>query len=130
MVDARCADSDKTDRLTLGAACQMRFAQPAPVSATARLEITSGHRLPLSVDGVLLMADTLILGRGEQVHVPVPDLPQPVILYRHRDGLGVRWAGEFTVDGQRHKDRALLPAGATTLCGAALSMTIEPAEFK
>jgi hypothetical protein len=117
------------DLMTLGGACQVRFAQPAPVSATARLEVTSGNRLPLAVDGVLLMADTLILGPGTHVHVVVPDLPQPVILYRHKEGLGVRWVGEFTVDGQRHKDRALLPAGATTLMGAALTMTIEPASL-
>src|SRR5262249_31778620 len=56
------------DRLTLGNGCHLRFRQPAPVSTSARIDITSGHRLPLTVDAVLLMADTLVLGPGSRVH--------------------------------------------------------------
>ena len=52
------------DRVTLGATCQFVFRQPVPISPSARLELVSGHRLPLAVDGVLLMADNLILGPG------------------------------------------------------------------
>src|SRR5262249_22966667 len=52
------------DRITLGETCQLQFRQPAPVSASARLDLTSGQRLPLAADGVLLMADTLLLGPG------------------------------------------------------------------
>src|SRR5262249_13597601 len=47
------------DRVTLGGSCQLQFRQPVPVSASARIDIASGHRLPLAVEGVLLMADTL-----------------------------------------------------------------------
>src|SRR5262249_34479780 len=32
------------DRVTLGAACQFLFQSPVPVSATARLDLVSGHR--------------------------------------------------------------------------------------
>src|SRR5207253_3304826 len=77
------------DRITLGGSCQIQFRQPVPVSASARLDIVSGHRLPLTVDGVLLMADTLVLGPGTQVHVAMPDLKPPIVLYRHGGGLGV-----------------------------------------
>ena len=80
------------DRVTLGTSCQFLFRQPVPVSTTARLDLVSGHRLPLAVDGVLLMADTLVLGPGPQAHVMVPDLKDPVVLFRHKDGLGVRAA--------------------------------------
>jgi hypothetical protein len=113
------------DRVTLGPSCQLGFRQPAPVSATARLDLASGHRLPFAVDGVLLMADTLILGPGEQAHVTVPDLPQAVVLYRHKDGLGVRLSGDFTCDGQRHRDRALL-GPAATVNSEALTFSVEP----
>ncbi len=51
------------DRVTLGASCQFQFRLPVPISTTARLDLVSGHRLPLSVDAILLMADTLVLGR-------------------------------------------------------------------
>jgi len=100
------------DRVTLGSSCQLLFGQTVPVSATARLDIASGHRLSLAVDAVLLMAETLVLGNGGQVHVAIPDLKQNVILFRTRDGLGIRCPGNFLVDGQRCQDRAELKANS------------------
>jgi tetratricopeptide (TPR) repeat protein len=101
------------DRVTLGPSCQFQFRQPVPVSATARLDLVSGHRLPLSVDGILLMAETLILGSGPQVHVAVPDLKQPFVLFRHKDGLGYRHAGTLLVNGQKSVERGVLGPRAT-----------------
>jgi tetratricopeptide (TPR) repeat protein len=113
------------DRVTLGASCQFQFRQPVPVSASVRLDLVSGHRLPLTVDGVLLMADTLVLGPGTQVHVPMPDLQQPIILYRHKDGLGVRHAGNLTIDGQRCTERGLLRPNST-VTGDDFAFALEP----
>jgi hypothetical protein len=113
------------DRITLGTTCQLRFRQPAPVSASARLDLTSGQRLPLAVDGVLLMADTLLLGPGDQVHVQVPDLKHPVVLYRHKDGLGVRCPGPLLIDGQRCQERGLLRP-ASSVCGEDFCFALEP----
>jgi hypothetical protein len=96
------------DRVTLGTCCMLLFSQPVPVSATAQLELVSGHRLPLSVDKVFLMADTLVIGPGPQAHVVIPDLGQPVVLFRQKEGLGVRYGGDFMVDGDVHRDRATL----------------------
>jgi hypothetical protein len=96
------------DRITLGSCCQFQFRQPVPVSATARLDLVSGHRLPLTVDGVILMADTLVLGPGSQAHVTIPDLQQVVILFRQKGGLGVRCDGNLIVDGQTCRERAVL----------------------
>src|SRR5262249_49709140 len=100
------------DRVTLGASFQMRFHQPVPLSASARLDPGSGHRLRLGVDAVLLMADTLILGPGAQAHVGLPDVKHPVILFRQKDVVGVRHAGPLTVDGKVYHDRALLGPAA------------------
>jgi hypothetical protein len=113
------------DRVTLGACCQMVFRQPAAVSATALLEVVSGHRLPLALDGVVLMAETLILGPGTQAHVTVPGLKQAVVLFRHKDGLGVRCVGGLTVNGQKARDRALLGTTAT-VAGDDFAFAIEP----
>jgi hypothetical protein len=96
------------DRVTLGTSCQMKFTQPVPVSATARLDLTSGHRLALAVEAVLLMADTLVIGPGTQVHVAVPDLSHQVILFRQKDGLAMRYPGSFMVDGQKCQERSQL----------------------
>jgi tetratricopeptide (TPR) repeat protein len=103
------------DRVTLGPSCQFQFRQPVAVSATARLDLVSGHRLPLSVDGILLMAETLILGSGPQVHVTVPDLKQPFVLFRHKDGLGYRHGGGVAINGQKCVERGVLgPRAAVT----------------
>ncbi len=113
------------DRVTLGGSCQLQFRQPVPVSASARLDLVSGHRLPLTVDGVLLMADTLVLGPGTQVHVTMPDLEQPIVLYRHKEGLGVRYPGNLSVDGRRCRERGLL-APTSTVTGDDFAFAIEP----
>ena len=75
------------------------------------------------------MADTLILGPGSHVHVPIPDLKQPVVLYRHKDGLGVRCPGSFLIDGQQHQERGLLGAHAT-VSGDEFAFSVEPAGTK
>lgn len=112
------------DRVTLGKCCQFQFLQPVPVSASARLDLVSGHRLRLAVDGVLLMAETLILGPGPQAHVVVPDLEKPVILYRAKEGLGISYPGRFTVDGQPCNQRGTLgPSSAVK--GDDFSLAVE-----
>ena len=109
----------------MGTTCQVLFRQPVAVSASARLDMVSGHRLPLSCDAVLLMADTLVLGPGEQSHVVVPELDKQVVLYRQRDGLAVRYAGSMKVDGQCVQERCNLEPGVT-VSGDHFSLAIEP----
>jgi hypothetical protein len=128
LVNGRPADKallQSGDRINLGGSCQITFRQPAAVSASARLELTSGHRLLLTVDGVLLMADTLVLGPGSQAHVAMPDLQQPVVLYRHREAMGVRYQGNLCVDGQRCQERAELRP-TSTVTGDDFAFAIEP----
>jgi hypothetical protein len=58
------------------------------------------------------MAETLVLGAGSHAHVTVPDLQEPVVLFRSRDGLAVRHAGNLTVNGKSCRERAELGSGA------------------
>jgi hypothetical protein len=113
------------DRITLGRTCQIVFHQPVAVSASARLEITSGHRLPLAIDQVFLMADTLVIGPGPQSHVVIPDLEKPVILFRQKDGLGVRHAGRLWIDGQQMQDRGTL-GPESKVSGDFFAFAVEP----
>ncbi len=113
------------DRVTLGASCQFQFWQPAPPSATARLDLVSGHRLLLGVDGVLVMAETLILGAGPQVHVPAPDMKDPVVFFRHKDGLGLRHVGRLTVNGKTVPERTVLGPRAL-VSGDDFAFAVEP----
>jgi hypothetical protein len=113
------------DRLTIGGSCRLQFQKPVELSATARLDVISSHRLPLAVDGVILMADNLILGSGEGAHVLVPDLRRPVVLYRKKECLAVRAAGDMTVDGHKARDKANL-GPASTVTGDDFRFTLEP----
>lgn len=113
------------DRLTLGTSCQLAFRQEVPISASARLDAVSGHRFGLAVDGVLLMAETLVLGPSEQAHVCVPDLQSPVILFRNKQELGIRAGGEeLFLNGELVKGRGILTPGCH-LTGTGLSLSLE-----
>ena len=61
------------DVIRLGSTVEVEFHQPSPVSSTARLQVVSRHRLPLAVDGVILMAETCIVGPSKQAHIPAPN---------------------------------------------------------
>jgi tetratricopeptide (TPR) repeat protein len=114
------------DRLTLGTSCQFLFQKPVPVSATARLEMVSGHRLPLSVSAVVLMADSLVLGSSGSEHISLPDVDKPLIMYRSKEGLGLRFPGEFFIDGKKYKENGCLGLQATAR-GPGFALAIEPA---
>lgn len=114
------------DRLTLGTSCQLVFQQPVPISTTARLNLASGHRLPLALDGVLLMGETILLGANSLAHVVVPDLRRNIVLFRHRDSLGVRADGaELTINGVGGQKRAILTERAVVQ-GDDIGFAIEP----
>ncbi len=114
------------DRITMGASCQLQFRLPTPMSLSGRLDLVSGHRLPLSVDGILLMADTLILGDGPQTHVNVPDLKQSLVLFRKKDSLGIRHGGKLLVNGRKSDERSMLGDLHATVSGENISFAIEP----
>ncbi|HZY90836.1 MAG TPA: FHA domain-containing protein [Gemmataceae bacterium] len=113
------------DRVTLGTSCQFLFRQPVPLSSTARIDLVSGHRLPVGVDAVLLMAETLVLGSDAKVHINVPDLKESVVLFRHKDGLGLRHQGTMTVNGQKCSQRGLLGCRAHVVAGE-VAFALEP----
>ena len=112
------------DVIRLGATLELEFRQPSPVSSTARLSVVSRHRLPLAVDGVLLMAETCIIGASPQAHIPAPGLADPVVLFRQGSGLWCRAAGGFEVDGRACAARAPLTLQSSVL-GDGVSFSLE-----
>ena len=114
------------DRVTLGATCQFLFHKPVSISSTARLELTSGHRLPVAVDGVLLMGNEVTIGPAPEAHIAMPGLPATVLLYRSKDGLGVRVPGSsFRIDDRTHHDHAALPLPAV-VSSDSFTFAVEP----
>ena len=112
------------DVIRLGSTVELEFRQPSPVSSTARLQVVSRHRLPLAVDGVILMAETCIVGDTRQAHIPAPGLANPVVLYRQGAALWCRAAGGFEVDGQARAARAPLTLQSSVL-GEGYSFSLE-----
>ena len=90
------ADQDVVD---LGSGVAIRFRQPHPLSASARLEFLSRNRLQSAADGVLLMAESCVLGPGSQSHVVCRDWRHDLVLFRRDELLHCRCGEEFTVDG-------------------------------
>lgn len=113
------------DVIRLGSGVELEFRQPSPVSTTARLEILSRHRLPLAVDGIILMGETCILGASAQAHIAAEDLKRPLVLYRQGAELWCRAAGDFEVDGQVCAGRSPLTLKSSVL-GDGFSFSLEP----
>ena len=84
------------DRITLGETCELQFLRPQPLLQTAVVRITSGHRLPLAIEAVILMGQQVIFGWHPQAHIPLsrlsakPAPPGDLCLCRSPEGLGVR----------------------------------------
>jgi hypothetical protein len=112
------------DVIRLGSTVELEFRQPSPMSATARLSILSRHRLPVAVDGVLLMAETCIVSSALQAHISAPALDNPVVLYRQAGVLWCRAAGAFDVDGRTCASRAPLTLQSSVL-GDGFSFSLE-----
>jgi len=115
------------DRITLGGSCQVQFWQPVPLSASARLDVVSGHRFLHPVNAAVLMADTLVFGPGAQAHVSMPELTQPLILYRNKGKLAVRWSGNLVIDGKTHLEKGPLEPGSV-LMTEQLTLALERVE--
>lgn len=113
------------DIVRLGSSVELEFRQPSPMSATARLKVVSQHRLPQTVNAVILMAETCILASTAQAHIPAPGLSEPVVLYRQGGLLWCRAAEPFEVDGRISTDRAALAAHSNVL-GSSFSFSLEP----
>lgn len=113
------------DQLTLGPTCQFTFRRAVPLSLTAALVPASGHRPPLGVDAVLLMADHLILGPPGAAHVPIRGMPAPVVIAREADGrLAVNFPKAYCVEDVEGAGRRPLPVPAS-VAGDEFSFTVE-----
>jgi hypothetical protein len=113
------------DVIRLGASVELEFRQPSPVSATARLQLLSRHRLPMAVDGVILMAQACIVGPTRQSHIVSPRLSHPVVIFRQGDALWCRATGGFEVDGRPCLSRAALTSRSSVV-GEGFSFSLEP----
>jgi hypothetical protein len=110
--------------LELGQGVRLRFRQPHPLSRTVRLEFASRHRTQPSTDGVLLLAESCILGPGARCHVICNDWNREVMLCRTGEELSCRVDGVVEIDGKTCPGGGAVTRGSKLL-GEDFSITME-----
>ena len=80
---------------------ELLYRRPLAWSRTARLTILTKHRLPLALDGVVLLSETCILGAGRDAHIPAPWDGQVCVTW-HRGQYWLRGPGDLDIDGTNH----------------------------
>jgi hypothetical protein len=94
------------DEVRLGHSFALRFRQPHPLSASARLDFLSHHRTQPAADGVLLMAGSCILGPTMGNHVVCRGWDHEVVLVRQGQTLACHAVVPLEVDGKPYQGRA------------------------
>lgn len=112
--------------IELGGAVELRFRRPHPLSASARLEIISGHKTVPHVDAILLMAESCVLGPAWHNHVVCRPWERDVVLFRQQNQLLCRSKAGLTVAGQPHTGSLPLSPGVRVE-GEDLSFSVEAA---
>ena len=110
--------------IELGPALRMRFRRPHPLSATARLEFLSHHRTQPSAAAILLMADTCVMGPGENNHVVCRLWPHDVVLHRQHGGMYCRSATPIEIDGKNYGQQGPLTTHSR-VTGEGFSFSLE-----
>lgn len=87
------------NRLQLGSSVSLQFQVPSPLSGTARLDFESSHRTQPAVDGVILFAETCVIGPEPDAHIRGPAGSGRVLLIRRSTGLWCKCDENIQVDG-------------------------------
>ena len=112
------------DLIEMGDGVRLRFRQPHALSASARLEFESGHKTVPTVDAVLLMAESCLLGPDPHNHVVCRSWSDNLVLYRRGGSLACRTPGPCEVNGKSCKGRCDLPL-PSHLAGTGFSFSLE-----
>ncbi|MBW3598567.1 MAG: hypothetical protein KY475_15010 [Planctomycetes bacterium] len=110
--------------VVLGDGVRLRFSQPHPLSATARLDFLSRHRSQPYSDAVLLMAESCVLGPHIRNHVVCRDWPNELVLFRQGDELWCRTMQQVEIDGRLCDGQSRLQSDSR-IVGETFSVTLE-----
>ena len=112
------------DEIELGGSVRLRFRQPHALSASARLEFVSRHRTQPLADGVLLMAESCVLGPNWQNHVVCRDWTDDVVLFRQGEDLYCRSMEAIEIDGKLCDGKGKVTRNAR-IAGENFAMSLE-----
>lgn len=111
-------------QITLGSTVTFSFRRPHALSTSARLDITSRHRTQPWSDAVILVANTIVLGKSKNCHIVCPEMEQDLVLCQGRNGWTARFDGNIDVDGRVFSNQAEL-TDHCRISGDGFSMTLE-----
>jgi hypothetical protein len=114
--------------IALAGSVRLFFSVPNQLSASARVTFQSEHRPPTAVDGVVLMAETCVLGSGTNSHIHCESWSDPVILVRTADGLAVKSQLPLLVDGRYSTARQIVSNGQVVRGPDGVQFRLEPLE--
>ena len=112
------------DEIELAGTVRLRFRQPHALSASARLDFVSHHRTQPKADGILLMAESCVLGPKWQNHVVCREWQGDVVLYRRDGQLCCRAMDSIEIDGRLCDGRGQL-ASNSHVSGSDFSICLE-----
>ena len=110
--------------VVLGDRVRLRFELPSVLSTSARLSFLSDHRPSPTVDGVVLMDDTCLLGPGSENHIRCPDWKDSVLLFRKDSQIWCKSRMELFV-GERHIPQGGMLRSGDVVNGPDLRFRIE-----
>ena len=115
---------DNHQLIQLDGGIELVYHQPHPLSSSARLSFHSRHRTQPWSDGILLAAQSLLLGPDPRNHVWCPGWDRNVVLY-HRDGQWhCRYEGRYRIDGRAVRGDAPFEINSR-IEGATFSFSVE-----
>lgn len=110
--------------MQLGRRVRVGFSKPNPLSATARLDLLSLNKWKPSVDGVLLLADSCVIGPNPGSHIKCPAWASELLMFRHGDGWCFRTLAEVDVNGQKTQGQIPITSGMR-IRGEDFSLSVE-----
>jgi len=100
------------DVIQLGDKVRLKFRIPSVLSASAVLDLPSFHQPSQSVNGVLLMTDTILLGPRSDHHICCPAWPGLIVVFRREGRLWCRSDIPFHLNDQPLLQHTELSDGA------------------
>lgn len=110
--------------MQLGRRVRVGFSKPNPLSATARLDLLSLNKWNPSVDGVLLLADSCVIGPNPGSHVVCPAWKNELLMFRHGEGWCFRTLEEVDVNGKKIQGQIPI-TGGMRMRGEDFSLSVE-----
>jgi hypothetical protein len=100
------------DMICLAERVRLGFRIPSVLSGSAVIDFESHHRPAQTVNGIILMTDSVLLGPRKDHHVCCPEWPELIVIYRQDGQLRCRSKAAMTVNEEPVRDSAVLRDGA------------------